>query len=113
VQHLADHIVNNGSFAWVIPANQLQANDYRIRIHANDGIMPQATTPETFLVANSGHDYYVNDQFTAGDVFTTAVGNNANSGKSPDQPVASLPALLTAYTFGPATSSTSIPVPTT
>ncbi len=101
VQHLAVDAVDNGLFNWTIPANQPLANDYRIRIEASEGIMPQVTTPETFLITNSGHNYYVNDNSTAGDVFTTAVGNNANSGKSPDQPVASLPALLTAYTFGP------------
>ena len=100
-QHLAVDAVDNGSFTWIIPANQLQANDYRVRIEANDGIMPQSTTPETFLITNSGHNYYVNDNSTAGDVLTTAVGNDASSGKSPSQPVASLPALLTAYTFGP------------
>ena len=63
--------------------------------------MPQSITAETFLVTNSGHNYYVNDDSTTGDVLTTAVGNDANSGKGPDQPVASLPALLAAYTFGP------------
>ena len=101
VQHLAVDAVDNGSFTWTIPANQPLANDYRIRIEASAGIMPQFTTPEPFLITNSGHDYYVNDNSKAGDVYTTAVGNNANSGKSPDQPVASLPALLTAYSFGP------------
>ncbi|HEV3345215.1 MAG TPA: right-handed parallel beta-helix repeat-containing protein, partial [Pirellulales bacterium] len=99
LQHLADHALNNGSFGWTIPLNQPLANDYRIRIRANDGILPQTVTPEPFLVTNAGHDYYVNDGSTAGDVFTTAVGSNADSGKSPDQPVASLPALLAAYTF--------------
>ena len=33
--------------------------------------------------------------------YTTAVGNDANSGKSPDQPMASLAALLRAYPIGP------------
>ena len=101
VQHLADHAVNNGSFLWTIPVNQLQTNDYRIRVHANEGIMPVAVTPEPFLVTNAGHDYYVNDGSTAGDVFTTAAGDDANSGKNSSQPVASLPALLVAYSFGP------------
>jgi uncharacterized repeat protein (TIGR01451 family) len=102
VQSVADHAFNNGSFAWTVPLTLPLVSDYRIRVHFNgDGVQPQAITAESFLVTNNGHDYYVNDNSTAGDVFTTAVGNNANSGKSPDQPVASLPALLTAYTFGP------------
>ncbi len=51
------------------------------------------------LLANGGTSYYVNDGSTAGDQYTTAVGNDANSGKSPDQPMASLGALLRAYTL--------------
>ncbi|MCY2962325.1 MAG: right-handed parallel beta-helix repeat-containing protein [Planctomycetota bacterium] len=46
---------------------------------------------------NGGQDYYVNDTDTAGDLFTTAMGNNLNSGKSPDRPMASLAALIDAY----------------
>ena len=52
-----------------------------------------------FLLANAGTSYYVNDGSTVGDQYTTAVGNDANSGKSPDQPVASLGALLRAYSL--------------
>ena len=48
-----------------------------------------------------GTNYYVNDSSTVGDVFTTAPGNNANDGKSPATPLASLPGLLTLYTFHP------------
>ena len=77
VQHLADHALNNGSFAWTIPFNQPQVNDYRLRIRANDGIMPQAITAGTFLVTNNGHDYYINDNSTMGDTLTAAVGDDA------------------------------------
>lgn len=98
---LANHVADTSEFDWKIPANQPLAGDYRIRISISGGIQPQAVTPQPFLIANSGHDYYVNDASTTGDVFTTAVGNDANSGKSPDQPVASLAALLTAYHFAP------------
>ena len=47
------------------------------------------------------HEFYVNDSSVDGDVFTTAPGDNANTGKSPDQPMASLFALLAAYDLGP------------
>ena len=59
------------------------------------------TSDAAFLVTNSGRDFYLNDNSTTGDVFTTALGNNVNSGKTPDQPIASLQALLAAYSFGP------------
>ncbi|HTW70835.1 MAG TPA: right-handed parallel beta-helix repeat-containing protein [Acetobacteraceae bacterium] len=58
-------------------------------------------TSQPFLLANSGNSYYVNDASLAGDQYTTAVGNDANSGKSPDQPLLSLAALLRAYPIGP------------
>ncbi len=54
-------------------------------------------TSAPFLVANNGHAYYINDGSTVGDQYTTAVGNDRNSGKSPDQPMATLSALLQAY----------------
>uniref|UniRef100_UPI000A9C9608 hypothetical protein n=1 Tax=Methylomonas koyamae TaxID=702114 RepID=UPI000A9C9608 len=49
------------------------------------------------MIANAGKAYYVNDGSTVGDEYTTAVGDNANSGKDPNRPMASLAALLRAY----------------
>ena len=46
--------------------------------------------------------YYINGNSTTGDVYTTAVGNDANSGKDPADPMATLAALLQAYNLGPA-----------
>ena len=42
-------------------------------------------------------NYYVNDNALTGDVFTTAVGNNANSGTSPNTPKATLSNVLSTY----------------
>ena len=101
VLNIASHVSNNGTFQWKIPAMQALGDDYQIRVSADDGSQQQDTSDEPFLIANNGHDYYVNDSSTAGDVFTTAVGNNLNSGKSPDQPMASVQALLAAYDLDP------------
>src|SRR5205823_826627 len=60
-----------------------------------------AVLAQPFLIADNGHSYYVNDGSTAGDVFTTSKGDNLNSGKSPDRPMATLAALLSAYLFQP------------
>ena len=90
------------TFNWTIPANQAQGNNYRIRARATASTGEISDTSNaSFIVANAGTDYYVNDDSLVGDVFTSAVGNNAASGKSPDQPLESLTALLAAYTFGP------------
>ena len=60
-----------------------------------------AVSDRGFLVTNSGHDYFINDGSTAGDEYTTAIGNDLNSGKTPDAPMASLAALVRAYALGP------------
>src|SRR4029453_10533405 len=46
-------------------------------------------------------DFYVNDASLTGDEFTTAPGDNANDGKSPNRPMASLAALLSASNLDP------------
>ena len=86
-----------GSYLWNIPAGQAEGSQYRIRAVANVGGTVQDTSDEAFLVANSGQHYYVNDASTTGDSFTTTIGNNLNSGKSPSQPMESLFALFSAY----------------
>ena len=42
-------------------------------------------------------NYYVNDNSTSGDIYTSAAGNNANSGLSPALPKASLSEIWTTY----------------
>lgn len=44
-------------------------------------------------------NYYVNDNSTVGDVFTTAVGNNANNGTDPSTPKATLTNVLSSYSI--------------
>ena len=85
-----------GSFNWT-PSTETSGNTALIRVRANTGSFPQDDSDAPFLITNSGHDYYVNDNASTNDLFTTALGNNFASGKLADQPMASLPALLSAY----------------
>jgi parallel beta-helix repeat protein len=84
-----------GSFVWT-PTTQTAGYTALVRVVANNAA---ATTGVSgpFLIANSGTSFYVNDSSTVGDVYTTAVGNNANSGKSPGAPMASIEAVLNDY----------------
>jgi parallel beta-helix repeat protein len=66
-------------------------------IVANESLPSISGESQYFLVANSGTSYYVNDSSTANDVYTSGMGNNANSGKSADSPMTSLEALLSVY----------------
>ena len=73
---------------------QRPGSNYLIRVVANEGTDPQGVSKQPFLVANNGPDYYVNDGSISGDVYTTAPGNNANSGKTPNAPMASFHATV-------------------
>ncbi len=74
------------TFAWSIPLNQ-PLGSYYMRIKSNQGSLTSDLSNTTFTIASSGIHYYVNDNSTAGDLLTTAVGNNLNSGKSPSEPM--------------------------
>jgi len=85
-----------GSYAWTAGPETV-GNSALIRVTADDGSRPSDISDRTFLIANGGASYYVNDDSLEGDEYATAAGDNANSGKSPDAPMASLAALLRAY----------------
>ncbi len=91
----------SGNYLWTVPSDQPLGGQYLVRVTSDDGIHPQDGSTRTFVIASDGHDYYVNDGSQSGDIFTTAIGNNLNSGKSPDQPMANLAALLASYQLGP------------
>ncbi len=87
-----------GQYVWT-PSTE--SNQALIQVRANQGSHPSDISDRPFLIANAGVDYYVNDNSTVGDLETTAVGNNANSGKSRSKPMASLAALIAAYDLNP------------
>lgn len=58
------------------------------------------TSDGMFSVLTPSTEYFINDASTSFDVYTTAVGNDANDGRSAAAPMASLSALLAAYDFG-------------
>ncbi len=79
---------DTGSYIW-IPANSgidFDTKGLRIQISLvnNPGVMDRSQ--ETFAVPENGNTYYVNDGSTVGDQFTTAIGSNRNTGKSPASP---------------------------
>jgi parallel beta-helix repeat protein len=100
VLNIASGTANDGAESWTIPAN-LAEGSYRVQVRANQGVLPLDVSDAPFLIVNNGQHFYVNDASTVGDVFTTALGNNANSGRSADQPMASIVALLAAYDLDP------------
>jgi hypothetical protein len=94
-----DHF-GQGSYLWTA-GPETTGNTALFRVRARDGSQPSDVSDAPFLIANSGQDFFVNDGSTAGDVFMTAIGDNTNSGKSPDRPMASIAALVAAYDLAP------------
>src|SRR5207302_6748051 len=90
-----------GSFAWT-PSAATAGTQGLLRITETDGthtLVDQSLAP--FMIAPAGHTYYINDGSKTGDIYTTAVGSDANSGKTPDAPLANLSALLSLYHLQP------------
>lgn len=89
-----------GSFDWIPTAADVSSQAL-LRVRSNDLTRPEGVSDRPFMIAPAGQRFYVNDGSLEGDVFTTAVGNDANSGKSPDSPMASLAYLIATYSLGP------------
>ena len=89
----------SGSLMWT-PSDTTAGRTALIRATATGSQVVHDSSDDAFQIVDGTHDYYVNDATTTGDLFTTALGNNLNSGKSPSQPMATLAALLAAYDLG-------------
>lgn len=89
---------NDGEFPWNVPA--VFGDNLAIRVTGNE-TLSAAGVSEPFRLLPAGTAYYVNDNSTIGDEYTVAVGDDANSGKSPSAPMASLAALLATYDLEP------------
>src|SRR5262249_6598580 len=93
-----------GEYTWT-PANSGlpadSAKRYKIIITSVDDTSVTASSREPFAVPSAGNVYYVNDNSQTGDEYTSAVGNNRNTGKTAADPKANLLPMLTNYDLGP------------
>ena len=91
----------NGSINWtpnfITNSNVDHGDTALVRVIVNGS----SALSQNFLVTNAGNDYYINGNSTTDAEYTTAVGNDLNSGKTPNAPMADLAALLRAYTLLP------------
>jgi Ca2+-binding RTX toxin-like protein len=94
--NVAINAFGQGQFIWTVN-NDSSGGATRIKVAS--GAVSGASQP--FLLANSGTVFYVNDALQGNEQYTSAAGNDINSGKSPGQPLASLAALLRAYPILP------------
>ena len=103
-------VPNDGNYGWNPTLQSLQdlglnpsATSNQVLIRVSDSLNPNVSdvSDAPFTLGATGAAYYVNDGSTTGDQYTSAVGNNANSGTSPDSPMASIAAVLAAYDLNP------------
>lgn len=87
-------LASTGYYVWdSIPYGRAAAGQWRISSMEDSSLV--ATNDDFFALRNGGSiPYFVNDASTAGDVYSTAPGNDANSGYLPSSPMATLQNLL-------------------
>lgn len=90
----------DGRYDWAAGPATL-GSGARVRVTVNEGSLPQDVSDAPFSIAPAGNTFYVNDASLAGDEYATAIGNNANDGRDPSRPMASLAGLLAAYDLEP------------
>ena len=89
-----------GSLTWNA-TTETNGSTGRFRLTAiSDGVPSVQHVSQPFSVNHNGNAYYVNiaaDSDLSDNEFTTASGDNSNTGKSPNSPMKSLDALVRAY----------------
>jgi len=93
-------VPNNGSYSWSVPNTIAPGSDYVLRVTRNGPPSAVGTSAATFAISGTVHTFYVNDATVQPGDFTTAPGNDANSGLDPAHPKASIQAMLEAYNLG-------------
>src|SRR5438045_3060056 len=85
---------------WIAPSSQLRAAMSRRISYSGNGTGFDRST-ESSAVPESGTHYYINDPASGGDQYTTAIGSNRNTGKTPGQPKPLLSTMLRVYDLDP------------
>ena len=84
---------STGAYLWVNTNFSSSFNSlWRVTDEASTNIASQTQVPFTFR--NGAFEYFINDNSTNGNVYTTAVGLPGNSGSTPSSPKDSLAGLL-------------------
>lgn len=91
---------NTGSYVW---DSRLVPSTIRgmWRVVTESGAIVTGIVQELFAVRNEPLNFYVNDSSTNGDVYTTAIGNSANSGATPSSPKDSIAGVLATWDLEP------------
>ena len=95
-QNVPVNFAGQGSYTWTVD----RTGTAKFKVDVN-GVDSTPVQDGNVTLVPAGHTYYVNPNTAAGGDLTTAAGNDAHSGKSAADPLASLQALLHAYQLKP------------
>ncbi len=101
IANVATVPVGDEQYLWTPQDQGIAASEtdrYQLRLrHASDPV--SYTTRETFSIVMPGTGFYVNDDATAADTFTTTTGDNRATGLTPNSPKASVRPFLEQYSL--------------
>ena len=93
--------LNDGHYSWTIPASITPGTSYRARVTRSDDATLTGQSDDPFEITAPIHVYYVNDGTALPGDWTTSPGDDVNNdGLSSDRPMASVSAVLAAYSLG-------------
>ena len=102
VTTLGSATADDGTFNWIPADSGIAPGTYGLRIHislvGNRAVFDRSTEP--FTVPESTDTFYVNDASAEDDQYTSAVGNNRNTGKLSSAPKPDLATILRDYSLG-------------
>ncbi|MEQ1825678.1 MAG: right-handed parallel beta-helix repeat-containing protein [Pirellula sp.] len=100
--NIASNLADTGSYEWKPLDNGLNYGMHGLRIQVsytnNPTVLSRST--ETFSVPENTEDFYVNDGQTVSDEYTSAIGDNRNTGKHAGAPKPYPNNVLRTYTVG-------------
>src|SRR6185437_13306018 len=93
---------DNGQFTWIPQYSGLSAGTFGLNIHVSLVGQPQVSDlgTENFAIPQAGTTFYVNVTTDTGGDYTTAAGNNRNTGKLPNSPLPLLSTTLRTFALG-------------
>nr|WP_161501480.1 right-handed parallel beta-helix repeat-containing protein [Rhodopirellula sp. SM50] len=100
---LTESTVDDGVFAWSPEAANIDAGTHGLRIQVSlvDSPIVFDRSSEGFSVPENTTTYYVNDNSSLGDEYTSAAGDNRNTGRTPDAPKPNPANVMRTYALRP------------
>ena len=103
IHTIAPATEDDGRFTWIAANSGIDFGTVGLRVQVSmaDNLTVMNRGTESFTVPENTDTFYVNDRSLIDDQFTTAVGDNRNTGRLPDAPKPYPNNILRIYSLGP------------